>query len=302
MAGVAEAIGLVVVVIGGREILHPALDGRVGNAVPVLDAGGTELDIVPGIGFFHAGVVGDAQAEFMRFVLHGRHDVAIDAHYLDPIGAHLLERAHAGHSFGGVAGAAEHGVDENARRGDLALGALLAQFESAFGIAADIADGGDAAGEPDIQFVLQRLRLAAPLLLNVRVGVDEAGQHVLSRGVDNGIGLGCDERGALPAARHRDGVERNHVGDGVVFDHDVLGPAGRRAVAIYDHGVVDQQASYTLAAGGCGGVTLRGCGSRQGDRDYGGEQALRRHRIDCATTSFGWGRRQVEWKRLHRGA
>ena len=64
-----------------------------------------------------------------------------------------------------------------------------------------------------------RLRLAAALLLQVRVRVDEAGQHVLAGGVDHGVGL---RRAARSAAAERHRVERDHVGDHVVLDDDVL--------------------------------------------------------------------------------
>ena len=37
------------------------------------------MDVVPGVGLFHAHVMGDAQAEFVGFVLGGLHQVAIDA-------------------------------------------------------------------------------------------------------------------------------------------------------------------------------------------------------------------------------
>ena len=60
----------------------------------MLDAGGAELDVVPGVGLFHAGVMRDAQAELVRFVFHRLHGVAIDAQDLDAVGAHLLQFAH----------------------------------------------------------------------------------------------------------------------------------------------------------------------------------------------------------------
>jgi hypothetical protein len=41
------------------------------------------------------------------------------------------------------------------------------------------------------------------------------------------------------AERHR--VERDHIGDPVVLDEDVLRPARRRAVAVYYRGVMNQQ-------------------------------------------------------------
>ena len=72
-------------------MLDAVVEGGVGNAVPVLDAGGAELDIVPGVGFFHAHVVRDAQAELVRFILGRFHDVAMDAQELDAVGALCFE-------------------------------------------------------------------------------------------------------------------------------------------------------------------------------------------------------------------
>ncbi len=172
----------------------------------------------------------------------------------------------------GVLRPAEHGIDEDARRGDLALGALPAEFHRAFGVAAHVADGGDAAGQPDIQLVFDGLRLAAALLLQVGVRIDQARQHVLSGGVDHRVGL----RGPAPSAAQRDRIERNHVADGVVLDYDVLGPAGRRAVAIHHGGVVNQQAAHAPPAYR---QALRpGCGNREAH-----DQETKRHGFDCAT-------------------
>ena len=50
VAGVAEAVHFVVVVVARRKVL-PAVHNRgVGDAVPVLDAGCAELDVVPRVG------------------------------------------------------------------------------------------------------------------------------------------------------------------------------------------------------------------------------------------------------------
>ena len=202
VAGVAETVGLVVVVVSGREVLPAALDGGVRNAVPVLDAGGAELDVVPGVGLFDAGVVRDAQSHLVRLVLHRAHDVAIDAEDLDAVGALLLQRTARGRGlrFHCARGRTWDRRRCAARR--FALGALLADFERAFGIAAHIADRGDAAGQPDVELVFQRLRLAAALLLQVGVGVDQPGQDVLAGGVDHGVGL---RRPARSAGRRRRG-------------------------------------------------------------------------------------------------
>ena len=180
------------------------------------------------------------QAEFVRLVLHGLHDVAVDAQNLDAVGAHLFERADAGAGLFGGAGAAEHGVDENAGRGNLALRALAAQLERALGVAAHVANGGDAAGQPDVQLVLDGLRLAAALLLQMGMGIDEAGEHVFAGGIDHGIGL-CAATAAAPP--HGDRIERNDIGDEIVLDQDVFGTAGGRAVAVHHDGVMDEQAA-----------------------------------------------------------
>ena len=58
--------------------------------------------------------------------------------------------------------------------------------------------------------------------------------------------------GALAGTHERDRVERDHVGNRVVLDDDVLRPAGGSAVAIEDDGVVDQEAADALPMGGSG--------------------------------------------------
>src|ERR1700693_4639247 len=126
MAGVAEAVGFIVVVIGGGKILAAALDGGIGNAVPVLDSGGSELDVVPGVGLFNAGMMGDAQSILVCLVLHGFHYVAIDAQDLDAIHAHSFEFANPRAAFLRVAWdgiAIEHRVNEDARSDDFVFGA-----------------------------------------------------------------------------------------------------------------------------------------------------------------------------------
>src|ERR1022692_1051241 len=278
VAGVAEPVGLVVVVVSGGKALYAAFDGRVRDAVPVLDAGSAEFNVVPGVGLFDAGVVGDAQSHFVRLVLHGAHGVAIDAEDLDAVDALLFERLHARPGFGGIARAPEHGIDENARRSEFSLGALPADFERPFGVAAHIADGGDAAGQPDVEFVFQRLRLAAALLLQVGMRVDQAGQNVFARGVDYGIGL---HRRARPDAGTGDRVQRDDVGDQIVLDDDILGAAGRRPIAIDHGGVVDQQAAHAFAAG----RRLRHgrAGGTERDKDRQGSG----HGNDCGTLQAG---------------
>jgi hypothetical protein len=76
--------------------------------------------------------------------------------------------------------------------------------------------------------------------------VDEAGEHVLAGGVDDGVGPRCDG----PAAPERDGIERDDIGDGVVLDQDIFGSAGGCAVPIHHYGVMDQQAPIAPPVGG----------------------------------------------------
>ena len=131
-SGITESVRLVVVVVGRREVLHPVFDCGVGDAIPVLDAGRSELDVVPRGRLFHANVMGYAKAELVRLVLHRRHDVAVGAGELDSVRAHLLEFPNASPSLVSVAGkgiGVEACVDEDARRGHLALVAALAKSE-----------------------------------------------------------------------------------------------------------------------------------------------------------------------------
>ncbi len=137
MAGVAEAIGLVVVVEAGRKVLDAGGNGRVGNAVPVLDGADAVADVVPGGGLFDADVVGDGEVERPGFVGDGIEDVAVDLPEFDAVDALLLDLTDGGAGLGGIfgrggdggTGTREHGIDEDARRNDFPGGALGAEFE-----------------------------------------------------------------------------------------------------------------------------------------------------------------------------
>src|SRR5439155_6263662 len=118
VTGPAKAICLVVVVVRRRETLYAVRDRRIGDTVPVLDARRAEVDIVPGVGFLDADMVRDPQAELVRFVFHGLHDVAVDAEDLDPVGAHVLELAHARARRLRAGRPPELRINEHARRGD----------------------------------------------------------------------------------------------------------------------------------------------------------------------------------------
>ena len=132
--------------------------------------------------------------------------------------------------------------------------------------------GGDAAGEPDLQLVLDRLRGAAALVLQMRVRVDQARQHVLAGRVDlRRVGSGLDRRLA-PLRPIATGSSAAISDDDIVLDDDVKRALRRRAVAVDDHGVANDQSS----PGGCRntGRVLRGEGGSQ--REAGdGRQAER---------------------------
>ena len=122
-----------------------------------------------------------------------------------------------------------------------------AQFQGLLEVAADVAHGGDAAGEPSFEFVFEGLRDFVARILDVGVGIDEAGQNVLAFGVDLGIG-----GQAASAAAQGDRVERDHRRDVVVLDEDVVRAGGGGAVAIDDDGVADGEAGVAMAVHGWG--------------------------------------------------
>ena len=88
----------------GGEILHAVGNGRIGNAVPMFDAGGTILDVVPGVGLGYGCMVRHAQPDLVRFVHHGLHHVALDGRNLDAIDAQPLELLDTRSRFGGSIG------------------------------------------------------------------------------------------------------------------------------------------------------------------------------------------------------
>src|ERR1035437_8761209 len=125
-----------------------------------------------------------------------------------------------------------------------------------------------------------RLRLAAALLLQVGVRVDQSGEDVFAGGVYYGIGLGAAPRGHAGTPGGGDGLQRDNVGDRVVLVDNVLGAAGGRHVATDHDGIVDQQAAHAFAAGrrlrrrlGDGGTGER----ERGERDEQGSG----HGNDC---------------------
>src|SRR5690349_14203923 len=110
----------------------------------MLDAGSPELDVVPRIRFFYSGMMRHPQAGLVRLVLERLHHVAINSQDLDPIHAHRLELPNARARLLRVARRGtlvEHRIDEKARAGDFALGALRPQLQSLRRVAADVAGG-----------------------------------------------------------------------------------------------------------------------------------------------------------------
>src|SRR5579872_2287472 len=176
MSGVSKAVCLVVVVISRGKILAPALDGGVGNAVPMLDAGRSELDVIPGIGLFDSGVMSDAKTVLVRLVFHGLHDVPIDTKDLNAVDTHGFELAYPRATLVRVSRRrtlVKHRINEDARSGDLVFRALPPELQCFLRVAAHVAYGCDPAGHPDFQFVVDRLRNSAALILNVGMRVDE---------------------------------------------------------------------------------------------------------------------------------
>src|SRR5438552_17347336 len=136
----------------------------------MFDAGGSELDVVPRVGFFHSGMMRNTQLQFVRLVQHRLHHVAINYQDLDAIRTHGFELANPGTRLFGIGGrwiAIKHRVDKNAWRYYFSFGTLFAKLQSFLSLAADIADGSDPARHPDFQFIIEWLRNAATLVLDM---------------------------------------------------------------------------------------------------------------------------------------
>ena len=131
----------------------------------------------------------------------------------------------------GVCPAGDH-VDVDARRDDGAFLALAPLGEGLLRIAPDVPDRGDAAGQPDLVLVFERLGDAGPLVVEMDVAVDQPGQEIHARAVED-MGL------VLVGVRPRIGAADR--GDLVALDDDVHGAAGRRALAVDDDDVADDQ-------------------------------------------------------------
>src|SRR5512132_920364 len=132
MPCVPEPVDLVEIVIAGWKSLNTVRQRRIGNAVPVLDGGRAEPDVVPGIRLLDADMMRDAKAELMGFVFHCLHDVAVGAEELDAVRAHPLELAHTLTRLRRILWPRRIGearVDENPRARDVAAGAVSAEID-----------------------------------------------------------------------------------------------------------------------------------------------------------------------------
>ena len=222
----------------------------------MFDAGGSEPDVVPSVRFFHSGVVRHTQSELVGLLQHGFHHVAINSQDLDTIRAHRLQLPHSGVRLFGVGGrrtAAKHWINKDARRDYFPFRALSAKLQSLLSVAADVTDGRNTARHPSLEFVVERLRNVAALILYMRVSVDQAGHDVLARGVD------LDIAGRPPPrpSRDRDWIECNDARDASVVQHNILWTRGRRTVALNDGGITDHNSWIAMAAHDLGVGNLR---------------------------------------------
>ena len=238
----AKAIRLVAVVVRRWEMLPAFGNGRVRNAIPVLDARGAESRVVPRVGLLHAGMVRHAKPHRVRFLEHGLHDVAVDAQDLDAVHAHRLELANARPCGGGCLRngcVGEPAVDEQSRGRQLAARTAVAYRDHFLRcIRAHLAHRRDAAGQPELERVVKRLRDVCALVLQVRVRVDQSRQHELSRRINLAV-----RRRPLRIRRSQcDGIEEGDARDPVADDEDVRGSGCRSAVAVDDGGVADREA------------------------------------------------------------
>ncbi len=89
---------------------------------------------------------------------------------------------------------------------------------------------------------------SAALVLHVRVGVDQPGQHVFAGRVDLGR-VRVRPRTTIGAvAPQSDRVERDELGDRAALDDDVERSLGRSPVPVDDRGVADDESSRSRSA------------------------------------------------------
>src|SRR6185503_8292434 len=112
----------------------------------------------------------------------------------------------------------------------------------------------------------------AALVLQVRVRVDQPGEHVLARRVDlHGPGLGL--RPAIVTTAERNGIRRDQIGDRVAVHDNVEWALGGSPVAVLDDCVADDQSLRTRSTRGRWRRGLATCqGGRRGNEGARKEQ------------------------------
>ena len=128
------------------------------------------------------------------------------------------------------------------------LGARVTPRERFARVTAHIADRGDSTGEPDLELVLDRLRRPAPLVLHVRVGVDQPRQ---ARTCRSRRSRPCSRPPAADARRLRAVATGSRATTCVIVppcDDDVERSLGGSPVAIDDGGVADDESRRTRPA------------------------------------------------------
>ena len=227
-------MNFVVGVVVRREVLH-AVERGVGHTIEMFNRRDAQFGEVPGRRLFDSDVGGGLQVLPVGFVEHRFEQVSIDAEDLEPVRPGRLGPPHAfANAVGGLgtgpAPAPRRRVDQDARCDQCVRSAVGAPPPGLLDVGADVPYGGDARSEVQVGFVLERLRNAAPLILQVHVRIHEARQHVLACRVDDGIGRGI---GSARASDPRDEA---------VLHEDVDRAERRFGVAVDHHGVSDQQA------------------------------------------------------------
>ena len=205
--------------------------------------------------------MGHLETELGRLVDDRLHDVAVHAEELDAVGALLLDGPDGLAPLLRRPPAGDH-VDIDPGRDDRALLALAPLGQGLLGIGADVPHRRDAAGQIDLVLVFERLGDAGPLVVEMDMAVDEAGQEVHPGAVED-VRLALVSVGAAVGAA--DG------GDPVALDDDVHRTAHRRALAVDDQDVADDQpvvAPAVLDAAAFRGRREREAGQEQNRQKY----------------------------------
>ena len=226
-----ESIDFIAVVHVRREVLD-AVQRRIGDAVEMLDGADTQLGVVSGGRLFDADVCRSRQRQAVRFAHDGLELIAVQAAQLEAVRPLRLRELNA---FGELRGretarSPEGRVQQDARRDQFACGARRTPPSRFLVVRADIPEGRDPRGQIEVQFVLKRLGHARSVILQMRVGVDDAGEHVLAGRLDDGVRAGFDVwRHARDAARLHEDIHRTE---------------GWLSVSVHHHRLANQQARH----------------------------------------------------------